>query len=342
MGRAQSLLMAVSVAWLGLAVSAGPASAVTPTRGVDHYPQDYVETFDWGAGASGAWLRNAFLPAAQDNFQGSINNSRSPDYDYSDGSANLVTFQLRAASACASTIDWYACTLYDGNGRWRQIIFAAEKEWCQETGTNSGCLDVQRVAIHELGHVAGLARSADNGGNDAHSTDSESWTVMRLSTPRNAATGWSTKYLQECDVIELQREYDVQSYAGDYANCIDALGGLTGGALTSVAVHNAPSTSIACPSEVVTLSGTLKLAVESTWGLFSGNPLTRTATLQRKPVISGAAWVNWVTLTTTNGNWSRAVAMTSGGWDFRLVFSGATRVAPSTSPTRRVQWTTTC
>ncbi len=339
------VLRPIALSFVLLAAATEAVSAVTPTLGVDHYPPNTVETFAWGTGATSAaraWLRDAFEPAAEDNFKGSINNSKSPDYDYASGSANLVKFQLRADSACVSTIPWYACTLYDGSGHWAQTIYADNEKWCQETGTASGCLDVQRVAIHELGHVAGLSRSADNGGTDAHSTESESWSVMRLATPRNASAGWNTKFLQECDVIELQREYDVESYAGDYANCIDELGGLTGGLLTSVAVHGAPSETRACLGETVILDGTLKLSTHASWGLFSGNVLTRTATLQRKPA-SGSTWTGISTWTILNGSWSRLVAYTSPGtWDFRLMFAGSPRVAPSTSGSQRVTWDSLC
>ena len=155
--------------------------AITPTKGADRYPPSTVESFAWEIGASDsarAWLRTAFQPAAETNFQGSINNSKAPNFDYNSVSTNLVKFQLRADSDCDVAILWYACTLYDGdNGWWEQTIYADNEKWCQETGITSGCLDVVRVAMHELGHAAGLARSADNGGNDAHSTESESWTV---------------------------------------------------------------------------------------------------------------------------------------------------------------------
>ena len=55
--------------------------AITPTKGADHYPPSTVQSFAWGTGANlaaRAWLRSAFQPAAETNFQGSINSSKAP------------------------------------------------------------------------------------------------------------------------------------------------------------------------------------------------------------------------------------------------------------------------
>ena len=40
--------------------------------------------------------------------------------------------------------------------------------WCQKTGASSGCFDVRRVMLHELGHGLGLQINAGHGLNLAN------------------------------------------------------------------------------------------------------------------------------------------------------------------------------
>ena len=332
--------LSITIAMLALALP-GQVLAYDPTLGVDKYGQDVNETFDWSTGATGsakAWLRSAFTTAAEDDWDPK---SRAPTFAHNSSSSNLVRFQDRDLSDCNAAIAWYACTLYDppnANGLWWQTIYADEETWCHETGFVNGCLDVRRVALHELGHAVGLSRKADNGGIDAHSTEPESVTVMRLSTPRRAGTGWDRHAIQECDAIELQREYDLAQTANP-ADCIESFGGLTGGDLTSVAYQGAPSATVACTS--VQLSGTLKLIDHADYGRFGNNNLDRTVDLQRRPS-GGSTWTTIATFNTPSGDWTRSVTMSSGTWDFRLVFGGSTRVAPDNSGTRTVTWYSPC
>lgn len=343
----RSLALIIGIALL--LAAAPPVSAATPTKGVDHYNPGAHEKFDWGTGATGpsrAWLRDAFQNEAEVKWPDN-NNSLAPTFTY-DGSIqkNWVRFQKRSDSNCTSGIAWYACTLYDGSAHWGEIIYADESgvTWCQETGTNSGCLDVQRVAVHELGHVAGLARSADNGGNDAHSHESQANSMMQLNTPKYDAGGWNHHRVRACDLIELQREYDVASYTGSYGDCVDELNnGTTGGLLTSVASQGAPSTTCARPNAVVYLGGSLHLGTGSALGLISGNPLgSRTITLQRRP--SGGSWSTYATLitTSTTASWSRAVNINTGVYDFRIHYDGETPIHADNSNVVTVMWDVVC
>lgn len=250
---------------------------------------------------------------------------------------------MRADSPCSgSAVLWYACTTYDTVSRhWGSMTFADEETWCQETGWATGCLDVRRVAVHELGHVAGLARSEDNGGNDAHSTESESYTVMRLSPPRYAATGSQTHNLQECDVIELQREYDVAALTNTYPACVDHISGTTGGKLDSTSSRSV-STTIACPGELVVVSGVLRLETNSYYGLFSANGLgSRSVTLERRP--AGGSWADYSTFAAvSSGSWSGSIGFSSGTYDLRIRYSGEATVNSVNSPISTVTWTTPC
>lgn len=317
-----------------------------PTLGIAHYPAGYVEEFDWGTGVDGvstrAWLRSAFQHEAETEWPTS-NPTKAPRFQLNTSlNANWVRFQMRAASGCGGGVRWYACTQYDPGDRWGQITFADDEQWCQETGWVSGCLDVERVAVHELGHVAGLARSTDNDGKDAHSQESQSYSVMQLSTPRFDASGSQTHRLQECDLIELQREYDIDALSHGYPACVDHIAGTTGGKLDANAPQNAPSPSSACPNEPVVLSGALQLEVNSAYGQFSGNPLaSRTVLLQRRPI--GGSWINDTQLATgSSGAWTRTTAFSSGTYEFRVYYAGESTINAVYSNVRSVTWSSRC
>jgi hypothetical protein len=346
------------LALLGAAVLASPptAAAHQPTSGAAHYPQSTTELFDWGVGTDGSsalWIRTELRAAAAAFRTG--NNSASPSFVEDDTiERNRWYFRPRSGLntvECPSAQFYVACSSYDGNGQWDFINLAdnADVRFCLEppaVNPPSNCHDVQRVAIHELGHIGGLSRKADPpAGVDKHSTEAQSYSVMQLNTPKATNSGWATHALQECDVLALQLDYDVQNTAGAYPWCVDHLPGETNpDGLYSVTTRSSASYST-CLGQILTTQGRLALKTTSNYGLISNNPLTsRTLRFDRRP--PGGSWTYNVTSTTASNvsgyNWTRTWSTGSQSpitYEIRAHFDGEAVTGSSVIDTSEVLFT---
>jgi len=167
------------LAWCMAGFSPSMVLGHNPTMGVAHYPQYFEERYDWGTGATDAWLQSAFTTAAG-TYWNSGNNSAAPSWSLDTQlNTNFIQYQGRVASGCGAGVVWYACVAFDGLGRLDRIVFSSttsEVKWCESTSPPpAGCFYLKTYALHELGHAAGLARSED-GYN--HSSEPKPNTVM--------------------------------------------------------------------------------------------------------------------------------------------------------------------
>lgn len=346
LARAGWRVAIIAVAVVAALVGPGFTHAHAPTSGLAHYAQNASELFDWGVGTDGAsalWIRTE-LRAAASGFRTS-NNSASPTFVEDDTiERNRWYFRPRSqlnTIECPNNVFYVACSSYDTNGQWDFINLAdnADVRFCLEppaVSPSSDCHDVQRVALHELGHIAGLSRKNDPpAGVDKHSAESQSYSVMQLNTPKAAAGGWATHSMQECDILALQLDYDVQNSAGSYPWCVDHIPGETNAdGLFSSTTRSAASYST-CLGQVLTTQGRLALKTTSSYGLISNNPLTsRTLRFDRRP--PGGTWTPNVTSTTASNasgyNWVRTWSTTSSTpitYEIRVHYDGETSTAGS-------------
>jgi hypothetical protein len=339
----------LSAAVLGFAlVAPSSVSAHVPTEGVPHYGDGATDTYKYET-AVPLWLRGPFYDGAVDEWPVGMN-STAPNWSLNTNSANLVRYlELRSETLdrneCDPDVVWLACAWYDGVGRWGAIEYVNDTQfagtWCQDT-TNTvelfhdGCYNVSRVALHELGHIAGLARMTDGNAHQS-STASETNTVMKGSTPSQPNAGWDSASLKRCDLIELQRRYGVDSYAGSYADCVDHLGAGTSNGKISTVVTISVSTTLQCVGSAVTFSGSAKLSSDANLADIKGNPLQgRTVSLRR-----GGSSVASDTVS-SSGAWSLAHTSPAGTYSFDARYAGELSLDADNSATRTVTWSSSC
>jgi hypothetical protein len=333
-----------------LASLVAPAvTAHSPTQTVAHYPANGTDKYDFGTGASGAWLQNAFNTTASSYWP--PGNDRAPTFSYNSSlNSNFVLFvapnQTGRPDECPSAGGWEACAAYDGadlNQHWDIIVFNNQSEWCQETGFNSGCNDVPRAALHELGHIAGMARGKDN---NSHNSSGEAWTVVQTGhAPTYGNTGWDTHQMQPCDVMGLALAYDVYSFSGSYPNCSDGIPNTLDGKLKTK-ITMATASQVLCVGTAITISGVASVGLDSTnYRQLSGNPLwNRSIHVQRK--LSSQPDTSYVTIATvtatSTGGWSRSVSQSAGAYNFRATYDGETALHSQVSPAVTLTWSSAC
>jgi hypothetical protein len=333
-----------------MATSTQMAIAHAPTKSAAHYIIQAQETFAYDASVPG-WLSTELASSPGDVATG--NNAQSPRFfNPGIGSTNTFEFKLRSAhntAECPGTSFYYACTDYDAGGQWFYTNFAANSDvvFCQMSGASSACLDVRRVAIHELGHAAGLSRKSDPpAGVDKHSTESPSNSVMQANTPMEPNAGSLTHAYQVCDLVGLEFAYGLLDETAAYPNCVDHIPGESVTSLVSTATVSSTSWG-ACIGQVITVPGRLSLKSSTNYGVLSNQALTgRTLWFDRKPH-TGSTWTLNVTSTSAatglGNNWSKAFSTgstTTISYDFRGHYLGESpTVAAVYTPTFTLTWT---
>lgn len=263
--------------------------------------------------------------------------------------------QMPNTPECPSTF-WYACTDYTSAGLWLYTVFNSAQNvggsvpwyWCQDPAQpDSGCIHVGRVTLHELGHASGLSRQSNGHPHQPDSATSQT-TVMQLDPAKSPDARYDDVYLGQCDLFELQREYDVDTLAGALANCVDHATGtaFVGGEIDVAVTRTSPaSISIPCAGTSTSITGALSLSSGSGLGRLAGNALPgRVVTVQWRP--PGGTWTAYGTATTNSaGSYSRLVSYpTEGIREFRADFSDAAEVPldGGTSLVTTVTWEDLC
>ncbi len=183
--------------------------------------------------------------------------------------------------------------------------------WCDNVN-NGTCWDVERVALHEVGHVAGLGHNP---------VDNTAMTIMYQVVHSKNGDGWQIHVYKSCDQARLQLLYDLTSTSITYASCLDGLPNAGANGLKTTAIF-ATTATILCLGESATLSGNLSVQDLSGYGMLGSNDLgSRTVVIERAP--HGQSNFNTYTTVTTNsaGNWSRTVSsLANTDYDWRARF----------------------
>lgn len=173
--------------------------------------------------------------------------------------------------------------------------------------------------------------------------DDTTMTIMNATVHHDGGAGWDIHVFKSCDTARFQLEYDVTTTSSSYADCLSGLSNAGPDGLKTTVTFSTTST-LLCPNETATFSGSLSVQDLSGYGLLGDNDLgSRPVVIQRSP--HGTDNFNDYATATTNSNgvWSRNVSSAlSTDYDWRAHFDSESGLNQDDSPAIRVQWTNQC
>jgi hypothetical protein len=310
-------------------VSARPV----PEEPVRRWRLDEDLTYRWHATETPpVWMRAAIHEGAED--VDASNRSRTPTFRYAAAATDTIRYTTTMPSSCATSI---ACASYAVDDGWTVRFRPHGSDlrwgvlrWCQ-ADDRDGCFDVERVMIHELGHIIGIDHP-ESAGFSLRPFD----TVMHQLAPARPKPGSLMSAFGPCDVATLQERYDVPAPGTAISDCnnVDTTLGLA-----------ASSTSVPRGTRV-TLVAELRIPDRDAYGRLGGNALAaRTVQLLRRP--AGAAGLGWTTYTMRPGDSPGTYVLSlqpSISYDFQATFvaPGPEGLRNSTSPIVTVRVTEGC
>jgi hypothetical protein len=168
----------------------GPAvvsSRPVPEEPAPRWPRDAELPYRWhGSETPPSWMRPAINAAAEDVTQ--TKRSRTPTFHHEAGAPDAIRYtDSMPAPSCASAI---ACASYDVGTSWTIRLRPHGTDfrwgvlrWCQ-ADDRDGCFDVERVMLHEFGHIVGIDHP-ESAGFSLRPSD----TVMGQLAPAKPKTG---------------------------------------------------------------------------------------------------------------------------------------------------------
>jgi hypothetical protein len=340
---------ALTVALLGALLSiAGDA----PALGHSPTPAPYGRSWSTSEVAAGstygwdstipAWLKAPLQDVLEVQWESiTSNNSRHISFRRGSGGATVSFSNLTGVTACNNVPGWLGCASGAGSTGWRIWIRRNPNlPWCQLNLVN-GCWDVERIAIHEVGHVGGFLD---------HMDVSQSDTVMTPAPVTRPNFGWNVHHLQRCDEARMLLLYDVASSAGGYPDCFDHIAGHGPTGLYSVVSAEAAQTA-ECYGAGLTVSGRLAIKSDANYGVLSNNTLSaRTVSFDRRLMGTTTWTVDYASTlsdSSSSSNWVKTFSFfspTRGAitYEYRAHFKGESGVDADYSPTFALTWSNPC
>lgn len=205
--------------------------------------------------------------------------------------------------------------------------------WCDAPHSDN-CWDVERIALHETGHVDGLGHNP---------VDDTAKTIMYHIEHSINGDGWQIHVFENCDTARLQVEYDVPTTSSPYSGCLSGLNNAGADGLKTTVTFSTSAT-VLCVNETATFSGTLTVQDYGSYGELGGNNLgSKTVVIQRS-AHGQNNFVDYATATTNGtGAWSRNVSSSLHlDDDWRAHFDSQSGLNSDDSPSIRVQWLNGC
>ncbi len=305
-------------------VSARPV----PEEPAPRWSRDADLTYRWHATETPpSWMRATLNAGAQDVDQS--NRSRTPTFRYDAAAPDAIRYTTSMPSSCITSI---ACASYVVGDSWTVRFRPHGSDlrwgvlrWCQ-ADDRDGCFDVERVMIHELGHIIGIDHP-ETAGFSLRPFD----TVMHQLAPSRPKAGSLLHAFGPCDVATLQERYDVPAPGTPISDCNDVA--TTLGLVAS-------STSVPRGTRV-TLVAELRIPDRDAYGRLGGNALAgRTVQLWRRPMgASGTAWTVYTMRTGDSPGTYLLSLQPSISYEFQAVFAapGSEGLRDSTSPVATIR-----
>ncbi len=303
-----------------------------PEEPAPRWTRDLLLTYRWhGTDTPPTWTRRAIDEAAIAASR--TDRTRAPRFEYHPAAPDAIRYtDTFPAASCATSI---ACASYVIGESWTIRLRPHGKDfrwgtlrWCQ-ADDRDGCFDVERVMIHEFGHIQGLDHP-ESGGFSLRPSDS----VMHQLAPSKPKAGWQLHRLGSCDIATLQERYDVPDATVPIAGCNDVA--------TTLALA-ASQTSVSRGVRV-SLVADLRIPDRDAYGRLGGNALSaRTVVLRRRPLGS----TTWTSYTMRQGGSPGTYLLSlspSLSYEFQAVFTtpGNEGLAGSVSPIVTVRVTNAC
>lgn len=288
----------------------GPAGHArpVPSFAARGWARDKTLAYRWGAGdAPPAWARGALKSGADDAVRTS--DARSPGFVYRSSASNSIRYTGSLPSFCGAAIacagrnkpaDWWGVWIkpHGSDYGWGTL------RWCQKS-QSTGCFDIRRVLLHELGHIAGL-NHPESGGFKLGAHES----VMHAITPAKSKPGGTRHAFGRCDVATLQELYDVPTNKMPISTCNDVVSKL---ALST----NRDSVDA---GQSVTLRAKLRIADRSAYGQLADNPLNkRSVKLKFRRTGSNDDWTTAWMRFEQSGRYDLQITP-SETWEFKATF----------------------
>jgi hypothetical protein len=270
----------------------GPAVAARPVPpfAAGGWPRDSVLRYSWLPGdVPPSWAQTAIRDAAVD--ASTTSGARSPAFDHQASANDTIRYSPLFPEFCRFGI---ACATRDMPAFWAAWVRPHGTEfswgtlrWCQKEG-GSGCFDLRRAMLHELGHVLGLNHPSAGGFELAPAE-----TVMHAITPARPAAGSTRHAFGRCDVATLQELYDVPTNSAPISTCNDVATNLR----LSSSKDELPG------GDSVRLRAVLRVPDRPAFGQLAGNVLNdRSVKLRYRATDSDDAWtVLWMRPQSTGG-----------------------------------------
>lgn len=317
------------LAFLGLSLMPGGMAAHGPDPALSGGPfgQNQVLRYHWRTGAEPTAAIKTAIRAAADAAN-ATRASKAATFTYDAAGANPIGYGI-GATCGVNGLACFTRTVPDGFTMWFReqghVFDWGTMKWCQAYSVApNGCYDAQTIALDEFGHVEGLNHHV-NYADDSDYGDANVQTYSRT----KPATGWNAHVFGRCDIATLQMLYDVQTWTAKYSTCLDLA--------TTLTIAASPTGILSGGS--TTLTATLKVASDASYGRLAGNPVAgRTVTLQRRTP-GTTAWIAVGTMPagSTSGTYvltQRPISDT----DYRAVFGTPSTegINGSASPAVRV------
>jgi len=304
-----------------------------PEEPAPRWPRDADLTYRWNATETPpAWIRPAMNAAADDVDQTS--RSRTPTFRYDAGATDTIRYTTTMPSTSCSTA--IACASYAVGASWTVRIRPQGSDlrwgtlrWCQADPTD-GCFDLERVLLHELGHIVGIDHP-QSAGFSLRPFD----TVMDQLAPARPKPGSLLHAFGPCDVATLQERYGVSLPTSPISACNDLATTLALRASADVVARGTP----------VSLVAELRIPDRDAYGRLGGNALSgRTVQLWRRPLGSLASWTVFTMRAGDSPGTYLLSLQPSMSYEFQAVFAApATEgLEGSTSPTVTIRVTGGC
>ncbi len=282
-----------------------------PVLGDPRWAQNTVLRYRWDAGEPPPGSIRPALNAVADDAS-TTRRSQAPTYRYdttaTDGFRYTENFPSWSspdaiANAARSVPDWWVVYIRPQGYQFRW----GPMRWCQ-IDPGDGCFDVERIVLHELGHVVGLDHP-ERAGFRLRPYD----TVMHSTSPNRPDPGSQMHAFASCDTATLQERYDVATTSSKYSTCnrVD----------TTLVLS--PSETSVDKDEPVNFVATLRVTDRDAYGRLGGNALSgRTVQLRRRLTGTDDPWQTfWMAAGPGAGTYTLTFNP-SASYDWQALFQG--------------------